>query len=1050
MTVNKYISNLLVVVVFFLSGAVALVYEILWSRYLSELIGSSSLAEVVVLMIFLGGLSLGALLTGWLVDRWRNGLVMYGCLELVIGLYAVFFPFIYRQANELFLGIGHTIEFGSLEMFLCKVAIASLLILLPSIAMGGTLPTVSRYLIHSQQGMRRNVSMLYGLNTLGGVLGVLGGGFFLINQYGLASSMKFAGIMNLGLGITALIIVSLPKREVLVEADGNNSDCHSQEQFQDSRIFSPFAAKRAIFAAGVGGFAAMALQVAWIRYFSVVLGGTHSAFTIVVAAFIFGLGLGALIVRSRKFGSISLPMALALVFTLTTATVGIGLFFYGRVPFEMARFGAIIHHTPYAWPFHEILKFGFCFVLMLLPTLFSGMMLPVCIRIAAKGSDEVGGDIGKMYAVNTLGALLGIVVTSQLFFRIFSLPQTLHVIFLIYVGATLFLAYILNETGRKRMLAFTFLVLLLNVAFWSPWLPQQLFLNRLIFGQDPPLSYSEFSEHNKLNVKVGDFHGPEAQVIVFDSLIDKNNVRRTMFINGKADASVKEGRPDPDMENQVMTAHVPMLLHEKPEKVFVLGLGSGATTGEVLNFPEVKQVVTAELVAGVFDASKSFAEYNNRFWENPRHRMVIEDGKTFMRLAEDNFDVIIVQPTNIWQNGMARLYSEDFFRLVKSRLKPGGLVAQWFHLYEIDDVTVNIILKTFSQVFPTASVFKVGGSHDLLLVGYDQQWQFNPRQFLNRFYYSTVRATELQYGNMNPLALLIRETMGREDFQRYTGVLKSPINTDDLPVLEKAAEYGHFIDSPITFLAEHDNRLDPEGMDLLIHDYFSANGIDLSSLQGLIESSVLASDERLRQSIVFMLMDIVRNNYQEQQPPVAILRHLLPQLREIVIHPNYRKSPDQMTAEEAFNMLGAELIVWNKAASQLWAPDQKRLQKLYDRFAVGVDQENAVRVARDAGLLLARANICGAADPFFRIVEEKGGLSPGGLSPDDIGIVFSCEVKVGDPEKARYWWGIIEQNQLEVTAAMQYGKNLLDIKLGNSVDDAGMFQAARGAVIQQM
>lgn len=1000
MVAKNRIYNLFVIVIFFLSGAVALVYEILWQRYLSELIGSSSLTEVVVLMTFLGGLAIGALLAGWLVDRWNNGLTMYGLLEIGIGLYAIFFPVLYKQANEIYISVGSNLEFGSLSMFLCKFAVSSLLILLPSIAMGGTLPVITRYLGNSQKCVKHNISVLYGLNTLGGVLGVLVGGFFLVHRYGLANSMLFAGVINMALGGMALIVVQLSRKRGLAD-DGVNSAGQSSEKFQDYKIYPPHAVKRAVFAAGVGGFAAMAIQVAWIRYFSVVLGATHSAFTIVVAAFIFGLGLGALVVRSKKLNSIPLTTTLALAFVLTSATVGIGLFFYARVPFEMQRLEVIIPHTASLWPLHEIMKFGFCFVLMLLPTMFSGMMLPVCIRIVSRGHEDVGRGTGKIYAINTIGGLLGILITSQLFFRVFSLAESLEVIFYIYATTSLFLIYILREKGRKRMLVLTSLVLLVNVFFWHHWSSLQLFLSTVNFNQTPPLSYSKFTAFiNKFQAEVVDLNGSVAHVAVYDTGIGKGKIR-TLFVNGKADASVSHRQFASDMEPQVMIAHIPMLLHATPGKVFVLGLGSGVTSSEVLNFPEVKQVVTAELVPEVFEASKLFAEFNHRFWENPRHRMVIEDGRTFMKLAEDNFDVIIAQPTNIWQNGMARLYSEDFFRLAKSKLEPGGVFAQWIHLYKLDNVTLDIVLKTFSQVFPKASCFYASSS-DIVLIGYDQQWQFEPQQLTRRFNYPQVIAGELKSDTVNPLALLLREIIGRENFYKYTTALKSPINTDDLPMLEKTAEYGHYIGSPLTTLAQLDSRLDPDSEDLLINDYFSASDIAPSILQELIVSNPRTLNERLRLSVGLKLIDCLWNNHQTKPDPATIAANLDKQLGAIAVHPNYRKSPEQMTAKEAYNTLSAELLVWKKAASQLWAPDEMRLHKLYDRFAAEVDQKVAAKVARDVGLVLARSRICKAAQPFLLIAEEKGGLRPTAMSRDEISDVNACGVKNKELDKVRY------------------------------------------------
>lgn len=1029
MTFKKHFNTAFISALFFISGACGLIYEILWSRYLSDLLGVTSLAQLVVLMVFMGGLSLGAVLVGRLADRGHNGLRYYGWLELGIGFYAIFFPKLFSLAGGIFYRFGVNFAPGSPALLVCKITIAIVLILAPSVAMGGTLPAVIRYLTKSQKGLRRNISLLYGINTLGGVLGVLAGGFFMVHQYGLSRSMLYVGILNIGLGAVALGYERLAGRSELLARMDSPDEQKGPANEQDSRVFRPYAAKRAMAAAGLAGFAAMALQVAWIRYFGIVLGATHSAFTIVVAAFICGLGLGALLVRARLVSRIPLPTLLTLTFALTATTMGLGLFFYVRAPFELARFEAIIEHTPYSWPIHEVFKFGYCFVLMLLPTVASGMTLPLCVRIVGQGIDNVGKDVAVVYAVNTLGCLLGIGVTSQLLFRMMSLPRTLQVIFFIYLGTTIFLLFLLREKGRKRIATLVGVLTLVHLVFWRPWSPESLYVKEILFGRNPPYTFNDFVEDNKRKVVVEARHGAEAQVTVLD-VFENADPYRLMFINGKPDASAYRGAQGEDMENQVLTGNLPMLLHEKPEKVFVLGVGSGITSGEVLRFPEVQQVVTAELAAEVFEASKSFAEYNNRFWEDPRHSMVIEDGKTYLQISQENFDVIIMQPTNLWQQGMAGLFSEDFFRLSKSRLAPGGIVAQWLHLYMIDDHAVNIVLKTFSQVFPEASVFKVS-PHNILLIGYDDQWRFKPRQFAQRFYRPGILEAQTQQGNVNPAALLLREVMSRASFQGYTRALTSQINTTDFPILERAAEYGHFINPPLTVVDRHDSRLNPDGKgDLLIHDYRGEVGLDLDQMRDLLTSRSLAREDQLRQSLTFMLLS---RQWPAGQafPPLEALSYLYdPQLREIVMHPNYRRAVEQLTANDSFNLLGAELLVWGKTASQLWTPEPQRLYQLYDRFAAEVDQEHGGTVARNAALTLARGGACGAAIRFLRTAEKKGALSVKRLQVIEIPVVFACEVTAGDPQKARYWWSEIEQRGITVTDEMRQAKISLDIKLG--------------------
>jgi spermidine synthase len=1026
---RKYIVRTFVPAAFLLSGACGLVYEILWNRYLTDLLGATALSQLVVLMVFMGGLSLGAMLIGRIVDQRCRGLSCYAALELFIGLYAIFFPDLFATSVSLFNFLTEGMLPGSAGIFFLKVLWAVALIAPPALAMGGTLPAVTFYLTKEQDDLRRNIALLYGLNCLGAVVGVLVGGFVFVYLFGLKGSMFYTGLLNISLGLAALGVGWLNGRIRPVGEAGGLPPRRRLEELTDHQVYRPYAVKRAIFAAGLSGFASMSLQVAWIRYFSIVLGASHSAFTIVVAAFILGIGLGSLLVRLKVFSHYPLPSLLTGLFALTSATIGLGLFFYGRVPFEMARHFEIIAHTPFARPFYEIMRFVICAGLMLLPTLTIGMILPVCVRIASRGVERVGRDVALVYAVNTLGALLGIGITGQLFFRILSLPRIVQLVPAIYVAGTLFLALILRERGRKRILAFTVVLVLSHLVLWRPWSPQDLFVGRLDFSREPWLRYDDFVKRNEMMVVVAERQGPDVQVVTLDQFKNGHS-SRSLVINGKPDAS--DDLLGPDMPTQFLLAHLPMLLHPGAENVFILGAGSGITTSEVLKFPEVKKVTTGELAAEVFEASKDFAASNGRYWENSKHRIVLDDGKGFLQQSKEKFDVIIMEPTNVWQEGTASLFSEDFFRVVKSRLQTGGVVGQWMHLYKVDDRTVNIVLKTFSRVFPRASVFMMA-SADILLVGYDEQWRFDPENLKRRFYQPEIMASQEIVGNVNPIALLLREVISRGSFGDYTAALTSPVNTINFPVLEEAAEYGYFVNDRVSVLRQHDSRVDPDGKDLLLQDYLCRFPLDQSLVQAVIDSPAVGGEDRLRLSLkLWGLADELgpdaKAGFQEED--LAQINDL--QLRVIITHPYYRLPAELLSVDEALNLLGGELMVWGKAASRFWTPEPKRLRELYDRFAVQVDQESAGRVARNAGLSLARGGACGAALTFFRIAEAKGQLAPKILTAAEIANVFSCEVKAGELENGRRWWQIIEQRRLELTEEMQRDKISLDIKLGGS------------------
>lgn len=1014
---------------FFLSGGCGLVYEVVWTRYLADLMGATSLSQLVVLMVFMGGLALGAILIGRLVDRGHNGLACYGWLELAIGCYAVLFPWLYKITSGLFYSLGVNLEPGSLPLLFAKIITASLLIAAPSLAMGGTLPAVTRYLTNAQAGLRRNISLLYGINSLGAVAGILLGGFWVVYRYGLSGSMIYTGLVNIGLGIVILAADRSFARKRGAAAGVEDSAHRRLQEVLDDRIYKSETARWAIIGAGLSGFAAMALQVAWIRYFVIVLGATHSAFTLVVAAFIFGIGLGALLVRSAPVERTPLPLMLTLLFALTSVTLWLGTFFYGLIPFQITQLLAIFSHIPFAWPFYLTMKFGICFVLMLLPTVASGMILPICVRIASRSSDRVGRDVALVYGINTLGALLGILLTSQVLFRIFTLPRTLQGIMFIYLAGTILLAFVLEGSGRKRILAFAMGLAVIHVFCWQPWLPQQLYVGRIDLNMDPSFRYEDFVKDNQANILLEERQGPDVQVSVHDMASSQNDFR-TMFINGKPDAST--GINNPDMMTQVLLAHLPALLHPAPKKAFVLGVGSGVTSGEMLKFPGMTKVVTAELAAEVFEASKIFAPDNGRYWENPKHRMVIDDGKTFLRLSREKFDVIAMEPTNVWQKGMAGLFSEEFFRLVKSRLAPGGVVAQWLHIYELDELSFHIILKTFSMVFPEASIFEVSPG-DVLLIGYDKEWQFEPLKMANRFYQPRILASQKNSGgDSEPMALLLREVIGRQSFKEYTSALAGPVNTDNFLVLEQAAEYGRFVSKSANVLLAIERRLDPDRRDMLAHDYLAQVKIDSGRLEAIINSKWLEGRNNLRDSLNFMLLDKRREEQQTAGSQTSLLNFSNQRLGDIASHPHYRLPAGRMTPEEAYHMLQGELIIWTEAATQLWAPPPERLQQLYDRFAGAMDKRRAGEMARNTAVSLANNRSCKASLPFFRIAEREGALRPEVMQPTEVFTAFYCEAKGGDGQKALRWWNVIERSDIPIVEAMKRDKAILDMKMGGA------------------
>jgi spermidine synthase len=1026
---NYFISSCL-----FLSSVCGLVYAGLWNRYLAYLIGSSAISQLIFLVFLMGGLSLGAIIVSRRVVKVDTALVVYGGLGIGIGLYALILPLLFSLLANFHNLAGAKLGSGSGALFFLEILLIFLLVFAPSLALGGTLPAVSRYLIKpSKSGVLRKIAGLYGLYCLGAAVGILGVSFILIYRYGLDRSMQNTGAFNLLLGLAVVAYARFSDSGQAHPAEKPGDELFQgrrHDDHPDAQSYDTVSRRWAMGITAFSGFAVMAMQFAWSRYFLVVLGVSPLSCTIVDAAFFMGLALGSLLLRFGLLGRFFLPKVLLSLLTVISLSLAAGLFIYARLPFEIGRLLSVIAPYPLAWPYYWVLRFAIVFAFMFLPTVASGMVLPVCAQLAAHGNERDGRGVALLYSVQILGALLGIVVTGQILFRLLSLLHTMQVITFFHCGATFYLVLVMEGRGRRAIIGAIALIAFVTSMFWSSWPPGLLYVSRVDFTQLPPLDYARFLLTRENQVVIDERQGPDALVTVIEAQVD-NTPFRTMIINGHAEASFYPVEDDKKFSSLFLLGDLPLLLHSDPANVLVLDQVGGLPSREILKFPEVKHLTTVEQSSEVSEASKIFAADKGRLPEDSRYRVVIVDGKSYLRLSREKYDLVVVEPASILRKGTAGLFSEEFFRIVKARLAPGGITAQRFQIGNIDDRTVNIVLKTFSLVFPRASVFMMSPA-DILLVGYDEQWRFDPENLERRFYQPRILAGQKIAGNLNPTSLLLREVMSRADFRDYTVALTNPVNTINFPILEQAAEYGLFIKDRVAVLRKYDSRVDPDGGDLLLQGYFQRFPLARSPGQELINSAAAAGHDRLRQSLNFWrLVELWQDT--TAPPPAEALAYVDDlQLREIIMHPHYRQAPERLTAIEALNLLGAELLVWGKTASQLWTPEPKRLHELYERYAAQVDKASSGRLARTIGLTLAQGRACGAALPFFRIAETKGQLAPESLSPAEIESIFYCEVKAGELDNARRWWQVIEQRQFEVTEEMRRDKVSLDIKLGGS------------------
>ncbi|MFN0064194.1 MAG: spermidine synthase, partial [Myxococcaceae bacterium] len=621
----------------FLSGATGLVYEVVWSKQLANLVGSTGQANVIVVATFMGGLALGAYLLGRRADVAPRPLALYGGLELAIGLYALVFPVFLGLAGRLYTSAVPSLP-PEWRLF-AKLLLASLTLLPPTLAMGGTVPALVRYFSEGLADMRGELARLYAVNSLGAALGCFVAGTVLLPAFGLLSSMRGAAIVNVLLGAVAMVLARrAPARQPATPPDTQVGEVVR------SAGHEPVYPARAIRAAQVGlaltGFGTMVAEVAWIRVLTLVLGGSTYAFTLILSTFVLGIGLGSYWLSRRKSDGNSLRLFGKLQIALVVS-VCVALPLYARLPYWFWRWGEVLQRSVSTWPLYQLMTFAMCALVLLLPTFWMGASFPCGARVATAQASQLGRQLGGAYLWNTIGTVLGSALGGLWLMPRLGLEGLFLLALLAHLAAA---AFALLQPGEGLTHGRRWAPLALGLASLSAfmvsergWGMQLAVAGTYRLVDKAPASYAAFREWVARDTK-SLLHRDEsvATVLVSDSA---SSGVRSMRINGKADAS-----NDIDMETQVLSGHLGVLLHPRDVKrVLIVGMGSGVTAGAVLAHP-VEHVDVVEISPAVIEGARFFAKDNAQALDDKRLHVHLEDAKNFLQLA-GTYDLIISEPS---------------------------------------------------------------------------------------------------------------------------------------------------------------------------------------------------------------------------------------------------------------------------------------------------------------------------------------------------------------------------------------------------------------------
>jgi predicted membrane-bound spermidine synthase len=780
---------------FFLSGAAGLMYESIWTRYLALLVGHSAYAQILVLTIFLGGMAVGSFIVGRYSERLRSPLIWYAVVEVAVGLLGLLFHPTFRAVSAAaYDSIFPSLVSSPSAQFTVKWLLAASLILPQSILLGATFPLMSAGILR-RWGFRPGavLSWLYASNSLGAAVGVLLAGFYLVSRFDFPGTLAFAAALNFA---AAAMTLALIRRWSGVAPSQPPASLERVEIISPEPI-PPRRMRWLLLGAAFGtAVASFAYEIAWIRMLSLVLGSATHSFELMLSAFILGLGLGALWVSQRIDRWADPLRALGLI------QCAMGALAVATLPLYLASFSwiskliVVFHKTSAGYTGFTVARYGICLAIMLPATFCAGTTLPLITRILYRnGANESA--IGDVYATNTAGSIVGVQLAGLLLLPILGLKMLVVAGGALDVAIGLGLLYVAlprTEESRTRTLATLLaasIVLFLVVS--SLRFDRSLLSSGVYrFGGIP-----ERGDFSTTFYRDGRTATVTVRLSREGSLI--------LSSNGKPDASVDSAWLAPnsasakqrslldDVSTQALLPLLAIAHAPHATRAAVIGQGSGMTSHYLLGSPTLRELSTIEIEPEMISASKAFRTVNHRVFSDARSRFVVDDARSYFAGAGHQFDVIVSEPSNPWVSGVAGLFTKEFYARIKTYLAPGGVFAQWMHLYEMNDGLVLTMLAAVQENFPAYVVYLTDDS-DIVVIATNAASVPDPDWRVTQW---PMMAQDL--GNVSGLTRQSLAALELADANALSPlVAKVRANSDFAPVLDLSAEWARYLGGEAT------------------------------------------------------------------------------------------------------------------------------------------------------------------------------------------------------------------------------------------------------------
>jgi spermidine synthase len=719
-----------VAVLLFVSGTCALVFQTAWFREFRLIFGASTPASAAVLAIFMGGLGLGNALLGRRADASANPLRLYSLFEIGISLLCAVSPLLVPLVRTVYLAIGGQETLGILGATLARLLLSALVLGVPTFLMGGTLPAAARAVTQADDRSRRDVGLLYGLNTLGAVCGVLLSTFFLLEFLGTRATLWAACAVNLLNAMAAwklaqawgpLVTTELPSpigastpdrrdRSATQRKDkGLRKPQIAASESTSAAVLAEHAASPALlyFSAGLVGFVFFLMELVWYRMLGPILGGSTFTFGLILAVALTGIGLGGalypVLFRDQR------PDLRSFALTLSWEALAIALPF--ALGDRLAILALVLRGLAFYGFFGQALGWLAIALIVVFPAaLISGIQFPLLIALIGQGSRNIGKQLGQAFGWNTVGAMAGSLAGGFGLLTLLTAPGVWKLSAIVLAGFAVLI--LLVEFGRLRQvmrlvqpLAVVAVAALLLSALGptAVWRHNGIGAGRARLAGSTQNDLRVFINNSRRHI-VWEADGRESSV----AISAQNGL--AFIVNGKSD-----GNAISDAGTQIMLGVLGALLHPEPQSGLIVGLGTGESAGWLASLPEIQRVDVVELEPAICEVARQCSPLNHRVLEHPKVHLTLNDAREVLQTTRRKYDVIASEPSNPYRTGVSSLYTREFYEAARERLTERGIFIQWLQGYEIDLPTIRTVLTTLSEVFPHIEIWETNPA-DLVLV----------------------------------------------------------------------------------------------------------------------------------------------------------------------------------------------------------------------------------------------------------------------------------------------------------------------------------------------